>query len=264
MKWLCAAWIFLISNNLFSQIALPSYPLEISFDKTTNIIFPYRITSADRGSRDLLIQKAKGVENVLQVKANKQNFRTTNISVFTSDGRFFSFLVRYASDPLILNLSFINDSAVQLTKPGPTESDMDSISGMVLNQYRFLHNRVTNQDIEFSLSGIFISRHLVWLSFRLFNKGSIDFEPAYTKFFLQDKKRAKRTAIQEIGMIPINKPRLKNLPAKSDLAFVIAFKEFSIPKDKQLICLISEPEGGRILSLRIGEKTLRRAISLHP
>jgi len=56
------------------------------FLKTTNIIFPYSIVSVDIGSRDVLAQKAKGVENILQIKAARDSFPQTNISIITADG----------------------------------------------------------------------------------------------------------------------------------------------------------------------------------
>src|SRR4051812_37752723 len=63
------------------------YPLNITLNKTTNLIFPYAIKSVDRGSADVLAQKAKGVENILLVKAGKENFSETNLSVITADGK---------------------------------------------------------------------------------------------------------------------------------------------------------------------------------
>src|ERR1700751_5325199 len=73
--------------------------LDISTSMTTNLIFPYAIKSVDRGSIDVLAQKAKGSENVLQVKAAKAPFKQSNLSVVTADGQLFSFLIDYAEYP---------------------------------------------------------------------------------------------------------------------------------------------------------------------
>ena len=70
MKCYCTVWLMLVSFNCFSQFSIEPYSLQIGINKTTNLIFPYEIKSVDRGSRDVLVQKAKGIENVLQVKAN--------------------------------------------------------------------------------------------------------------------------------------------------------------------------------------------------
>ena len=57
------------SASGFSVSIIKPYPLTIAVNKTTNLIFPYAIKSVDRGSADVLAQKAKGVENILLVKA---------------------------------------------------------------------------------------------------------------------------------------------------------------------------------------------------
>lgn len=98
--------------NAQEAVPIAAYPLTISQAKTTNIIFPQAIISVDRGSRYILAQKAKGVENILQVKAARDSFPETNLSVITADGRLNSFVVNYSSQPPALNLS-IAESAVK-------------------------------------------------------------------------------------------------------------------------------------------------------
>src|SRR3954470_10418956 len=93
------------TGNVQTTIIEP-YPLKITLNKTTNIIFPYAIKSVDRGSADVLAQKAKGVENILLVKAGRENFPQTNLSVVTADGKLYSFILDYISNPSAINLSF--------------------------------------------------------------------------------------------------------------------------------------------------------------
>ena len=81
MKWHCAVCFVFFSLKCFSQVFIEPYPLQVGLGKTTNLIFPYEIKSVDRGSKDVLVQKAKGIENVLQVKANIQSFLPTTLSV---------------------------------------------------------------------------------------------------------------------------------------------------------------------------------------
>lgn len=69
-----------------AAIGIPSRHLEIAFLKTTNIVFPFAIKSVDRGSKDILAQKAGGIENILQLKAAKEDFPETNLTVVTADG----------------------------------------------------------------------------------------------------------------------------------------------------------------------------------
>jgi hypothetical protein len=47
---------------------VPAYNLEVSFEKTTHIIFPSAIKYVDLGSSSIIAGKAGGAENVLHVK----------------------------------------------------------------------------------------------------------------------------------------------------------------------------------------------------
>ncbi|MCE8577518.1 DUF4138 domain-containing protein, partial [Bacteroides fragilis] len=61
----------------------------------------------------LIAGKADGAENVIRVKATVRNFpNETNMSVITEDGSFYTFNVKYAAEPLLLNVEmcdFIHD-----------------------------------------------------------------------------------------------------------------------------------------------------------
>ena len=86
--------------------------MEITFNKTTNLIFPYSVKSVDRGSKDILVQQPKGTENIIQIKAGKPKFTQTNLSVITIDGKLYSFIVDYTSQPNQLNIIVQNKNAI--------------------------------------------------------------------------------------------------------------------------------------------------------
>src|SRR3954465_2162110 len=82
------------------------YPLQITYNKTTNLVFPYTIKSVDRGSPDILVQKARYADTILQLKAGREGFKETNLSVVTTDGKLYSFLLQYVPSPARLNYLF--------------------------------------------------------------------------------------------------------------------------------------------------------------
>lgn len=96
----------------FSQM-IPPHGLEITYDKTVHVIFPAPVKYVDLGSTNLIAGKVDGAENVIRVKATTRNFREeTNMSVITEDGNFYTFNVKYADEPLLLNVEmcdFIHD-----------------------------------------------------------------------------------------------------------------------------------------------------------
>ena len=46
----------------------------ISTDKTTSLVFPFSMRYVDRGTKDILVQQVKEVDNILLVKASAENF----------------------------------------------------------------------------------------------------------------------------------------------------------------------------------------------
>ena len=65
------------------------YKMEVTYDKTTHLIFPTAIRYVDLGSDYLIAEKAEDAGNVLRIKASVRDFEPeTNFSVITNDGRF--------------------------------------------------------------------------------------------------------------------------------------------------------------------------------
>ena len=82
-----------------------SYNFEVSYNKTSHIIFPSKIIYVDAGSMDIITSAAENLENVLRVKANVIDFPVeTNLTVATDDGNFWSFIIKYNEFPEMLNI----------------------------------------------------------------------------------------------------------------------------------------------------------------
>ena len=92
---------------------IPPHALEVCYQKTTHIIFPSEIVYVDLGGEDIVAGLADGAKNVLRVKSASKSFKSeTNLSVITEDGCFFTFNVKFAKEPLLLNIEmtdFIHD-----------------------------------------------------------------------------------------------------------------------------------------------------------
>lgn len=66
------------------------YQMEVTYTKTSHLIFPAAIRYVDLGSEYLIAGKAEDAENVLRIKATVRDFEEeTNFSVITEDGRFY-------------------------------------------------------------------------------------------------------------------------------------------------------------------------------
>ena len=270
MKTLYTLWLLLFSLPAFSQIPITAYPLSIGMNKTSNLIFPYSIISVDRGSPDILAQKAKGAENILQLKAARENFAATNLSVITSDGKLSSFSISYAADPVMLNISFeydgidslkkLNDHQILLTARALNEFILQRDARNVLDQKHFFHQRVNSNGIKLCLRGIYIKDGLLWFSLEMDNSSFLDYNPDYLHCFIQDQTKTARNALQEIELpveYPINLPASTRGKKRQD--FVLAFSPFTFSRDKKMIIQISEKNGGKMLSLGISHRSILKA-----
>ena len=112
---------------------IPPYGLEVTFDKTVHIIFPSAVLYIDLGSANIIAGKADGSENVIRVKAAVKGFETeTNFSVITDEGSFYSFNVKYATEPVKLNVEmkdFIHDGQAVNRPNNAMEIYLKELSG---------------------------------------------------------------------------------------------------------------------------------------
>lgn len=252
-----------ITDSAVRAAIIKPYDIAIGYYKTSNLIFPFAIKSVDRGSAAVLVQKAKGVENILQVKAGQQNFNQTNLSVVTGDGHFYSFIVDYADEPATLNVSFLKDTAkitnAFLSDISLDEATMKILAEEVRSQKYFLHGSTREQKMRLSLKSIYLNPQTMWFTLQVRNKSLINYRPGYIRFFIRDRKRTKRTAVQENELQPDYQGETGIIAGQSSSKFILAFTPFTIPKSKELIIQVTEQNGGRSLLLPVKYKTILKA-----
>lgn len=238
----------------------------IASDKTTSIIFPYAIRSVDKGTRDILAQKVKNADTVLQLKAAKPGFTQTNMTVITADGVLYTFLVNYNANPSPLPIYIPRASAatksvayeaVQTTELNV--ADLEAQAREVELQPPFQRVQVSGQQMKLALKATYISEQVLWLTLRLSNKSHVAFRPAYVRFFLTDHKRSKRTAVQETELTPFFFESPTSIRSGRPISFATGFIPFTVPRTKRLIIQVGEQAGGRSLILRIHPRTLLKA-----
>jgi conjugative transposon TraN protein len=256
-------------NEMPNAHVIPSLPLAICVNKTTNLVFPFKIKSVDRGSKDLLVQKAKGVENVLQLKAAIENFEETNLSVITSDGRLYSFVVHYSSTPGALNLHFVKDSSVikepglqfaSVTNEALIETDAQNIMERARDVFWIMDKKY---GIRMRLTGLYVRNDVLYFQIQLQNRSTINYDIDMLHFFIKDRKQTRRTASQELPVLPLYIYG-NNLSIKGDSSqsLVYALPKFTIPDKKWLHVQMMEKNGGRHLHLRIGNRIIVNAKQL--
>ncbi|MBW8334460.1 MAG: conjugative transposon protein TraN [Prolixibacteraceae bacterium] len=279
MKKISAVWItgiFLLLSGIsaFSQNAnqvnpssIEPYLLAIAYEKTTNLVFPYAIKSVDRGSQNVLAQKAKGVENILLVKAAKEGFEETNLTVITSDGKLYSFLLNYASEPSVLNLTFGTNPVVKnafFSSEDYDEKEIEAYSNLVAIENEKIHGiKDKKYGMRFHLDGLFICENVMYYRIKMHNQSNINYDIDQLRFFIRDRKKTKRTATQEIEIKALyTQNDTTTVRGQSEHIFVFALPKFTIPDQKYLAVQLMEKNGGRHLELNVRNKALVRSTAL--
>lgn len=261
--------VFMASAKGFSQhhdaqlFVNGPYPLELTTGKTTHIVFPNDIISVDRGSRDILAQKARATNNILQVKAAGADFQQSNLTVITADRKLYTFTVDYASQPLQLTIELVGSGphATVSLQAMHDRSELQKRSQKVLRQPgRAGKPKDKSLRALLSLNGIYIHKDVLYYRLELANKSQLGYDIGSVRFFIRDKKRVKRGSVQELETTPLYiLGDTLSIPGMTSHTFVYALDKFTIPDDKYLSISMMEKNGGRHFRLDVSNRRILRA-----
>jgi conjugative transposon TraN protein len=249
------------------------YRMEVTYDKTSHLIFPTAIRYVDLGSEYLIAGKAEDAENVLRVKASVKNFEAeTNFSVITNDGHFYSFNVCYKPYPNVLSYDLLtmqkkvdkaNGNDVLFEELG---NNSPSLAGLILKTIYNQDKRIVKHigaksfGIQFILKGIYIHNGKYYFHTELRNRTNVPFQIDFINFKVVDKKIAKRTVVQERPMIPLRTYKaLDEIGGKAIEQNVFLLDQFTIANDKVFLIEIFEKNGGRNQTLQVKNSDLINA-----
>ena len=249
------------------------YRIEVTYSKTSHLLFPAAIRYVDLGSDYLIASKAEDAENVLRVKASVRNFEEeTNFSVITEDGHFYNFNVGY--NPLAVDLNYnllgmqkgisrapANDVFFEeLGKNSP--SLVSELMGTIYKKdKRIIKNKGSRSfGIEFLLKGLYIDDGKFYFHTQVTNCSHVSFNIDFVIFKVVDKKLAKRTVLQErtLSLLKVYKP-VGEIKGKTVEPNVFLLDQFTIANDKVLLIEIYEKNGDRHQVLKLKNSDLVKA-----
>lgn len=249
------------------------YSMQVAYDKTSHLIFPSAIRYVDLGSDYLLASKAEDAQNVLRIKAAIRNFEDeTNFSVITDEGRFYSFNVQYSPFPKSLNydLQTMQKAAdkastcdILFEELGKTPPSLVALimETIYKNNTRIVkHIGSESFGVQFSLKGIYIHNGRYYFHTQLKNSTNVPFSIDFISFKVADKKTARRTASQQLPIVPLRiyKP-FDEVPEKDADQNVFLLDQFTIADDKLLLIEVFEKNGGRHQTLELDNSELVKA-----
>ncbi len=244
----------------FRVVGVGSVAVPVTLNKMTNLIFPEAIQAGVKVSRDVLAQKVRGVENVVELKAVRQGIQPTNLSVYGKDGRLYSFLL-YSDDSAVLNFRVVADagSAAILLTGLPADLVTTRGDAVELSERKaFLHVSARTEGVRLRLTGLYLRDSLEWVVLELSNRSQIPFRPGYARFFVEDRKQVKRKAVQELAVAPVYDGVPGDVAGRRRVRFAVGFSPFTVPRDKRLVVELAGADG-RTVTLDVKSKVLLRA-----
>ncbi len=267
MKWYYVIFIFLFnvakaqSFKTFSASSyVQSYCLEVTDNKTTNLIFPAAIKSVDRGSKDILVQKAGGVENILKVKADIKNFRETNLTVITSDGILYSFNVAYNEQPVYLSINVGNVAPGIYSNPEINKTKLAEYAAGLLDSPSNIHTIIDNHaKVSLSLDAFYNTGDVIFSRLHLRNRSALNYDIDQFRFYIRDQQKSKLTATQEIEIKPlfISGDTIK-IKGHAENTLIVALQKFTIPDSKYLAIELIEKNGSRNLFIKVKNRQIMK------
>jgi conjugative transposon TraN protein len=239
---------------LFISAKAQTNSLCIATDKTVSLVFPFTILHVDRGTKDILVQPVPEAENILLIKAGIKDFSETNLSVVTSDGGIYTFKVCYDASPSVWVYNL----------PTNKKATMATYANGILDNRRTAWGiRSSKWNIDAAIIGIYIKDDVQYYQLRISNHSPVDYDIEVLRFFIRDKKKSKRTAVQENDLTTLQTSgNTKQVKAFSKTTVVVAVEKFTIPDKKFMGIQIMEKNGGRHLNMKLGNKDILNAIAL--
>lgn len=246
--------------------------IAVNDNQQSHLIFPDKVIYVDYGTTDVEVVKASGVDNILAVRASAAFDRQTNVTVVTQSGKFYTFNLKFAEKPS--QLSFVVDPAANAANKRVALFDNKELNSVQRENLRKeINSRFQSLNklykdyagIRFAITNIFIDKDILFFKFRLTNYSNIDYVPDFVRFYIQDSKIRKKTAIQQIEQTPLFFFDLpERIAAHETNSFTAAMNKFTIPDKKKLIIEMQELGGGRHFIYKLDNEPIISAEILNP
>lgn len=253
-----------------SQAKLEPYKMEVTYNKTTHLLFPSPIRYVDLGSENLVANKAEDVANVLRIKSSVRDFEEeTNFSVITEDGKFYNFDVFYSSYPDTLNYDLLKLQRNQ-EKEYSTDvlfeelkGESSSLTELLIKTLYQLPKRTVKHigsksfGIQFLLKSLYVHEGKFYFIFQIKNKSNVSFDVDFVTFKITDKKNLKRTVVQDRVLSPLRtySPN-PTVNYQSDGEFLYLMDQFTLLEDQIVEIELMEKDGGRHQKIQIENSDL--------
>jgi hypothetical protein len=249
-KWLMFFLLFTWTLALKAQQPIPIRHLAVAVNKTTNLVFPAAIVSVDRGSENIIVQKSTAF--VLRVKADTVFADTTNLTVITSDGKLYSFLVLFSASPDMLTIDL--GASEQLDRDTSLLAVVQKVQPLRHNLYGV---RYSAGKVKLSVVGMYSTGTMLALQLSINNHSSLSFTVGKLRLRLVTTHTPKRSPVQEVEVFPLLvEPTQLKVNYKQAALFTVLVPVSDMNARQDLHITLHEQDGDRHLRVSIASRFL--------
>ena len=228
----------------YELLPLGAQAVPVSLHRVTSLVFPMAVRSGVRVSRDVQVEKVKGVENVLAIRAVRVGFVPTNLAVFGMDGRLYSFNLEYRDSAVVwqYRVEAVGDAGRGLILTGlPADEERLRADARLMEAKRGV--------------GVYFADSLTWIAGRLSSPGAGDFVVGRVRLFTEERKRVKRMAVQQAEVEAVYAD-WGGGSGKAAAGFALGYRGIVVSRGKRLVLEVAERDGGRVVRVRVRRKEI--------
>lgn len=230
-----------------------------------HLLFNSAVKYVDYGNDVIEAVPVENLQNIVRVSTFDAFDYTTNVSVVTAQGDFYTFSLDYRDDER--NFSFLvgeeapPENEAILSREDLTDDSRETIVQLLQDKGRKFHDLgIKKNSLLFTIHNIFVRDNKLIFRFNLKNNSNIKYDIDYMKFFIVDKKVTVQSAAQDTECLPLFLDNFKTvIDGKADNTYSVCFEKFTIPDNKYFVIVINEKNGGRHIYYKIGNREIERA-----
>lgn len=255
------------------EAKLEPFKMQVTYNKTSHLLFPSRIRYVDLGSDLLIANKADPIGNVLRIKSAVRDFEEeTNFSVITEDGKFYNFDVYYSSYPDVLSYDLLKQQRI-MEQQYSTDILFEDLKGssssltelIMENLYKkkdrtIKHITSKSFGIQFSVKALHVNDSKFYFTLEVKNSSNVSYDIDLVNFKIVDKENLKRTVVQDNVLEPV-RVYFPTMTASyhSAISGIYLLDQFTLLKDQVLEIEILEKNGGRYQKVQLENTDLIQA-----
>ena len=250
--------------------------IDVNTDMFVQIVFKTPVQSLRVGMPNVV--EAQYNDNIITVQALVEELKT-NLTVKTSDGMYYSFILKGTTEVPrlfyeITPLQAVNAAAPILTSKVTDKSEKGdnkkqeltapkSIDEKVLDKSGYLSNRnvAEYRKVELSINGVYINNGKLYFLMQVRNRSNIRYNVNKLSFATASIKKAKKQIdAEEQEFEPLYfYPEFTEIKPKEKVKFVAVFNKFTLNSDKEMEITLTEQDGERVVRLLIDTETISNA-----